>query len=87
MKEHQYEVQVTWTGNNGNGTSRYTAYARDFSVEAPGKSTLEGSADPAFRGNPLRWDPEDLLVAGMRRRTMSASLPIRSISRSSARHW
>ncbi|MGN8251332.1 OsmC family protein [Pseudomonas sp. SMV7] len=65
MKEHQYEVQVTWTGNDGNGTSNYTAYARDFSVEAPGKATLEGSADPAFRGNPVRWNPEDLLVASL----------------------
>ncbi|MFJ4386404.1 OsmC family protein [Pseudomonas sp. NPDC089408] len=65
MKEHQYEVQVTWTGNKGNGTSSYTAYTRDFNVEAPSKATLAGSADPAFRGDPQRWNPEDMLVASL----------------------
>lgn len=65
MKEHQYEVQVTWTGNKGDGTSSYTAYARDFNVEAPGKAALAGSADPAFRGDPQRWNPEDMLVASL----------------------
>jgi len=65
MKEHQYEVQVTWTGNKGDGTSSYTAYARDFNVEAPNKAALAGSADPAFRGDPQRWNPEDMLVASL----------------------
>ncbi|AHD12862.1 peroxiredoxin [Pseudomonas sp. FGI182] len=65
MKEHQYEVQVTWTGNKGEGTSSYTAYSRNFSIEATGKMPFAGSADPAFRGDPQRWNPEDLLVASL----------------------
>ena len=65
MKEHKCEVQVSWTGNKGDGTSSYTAYSRDFSVEAPGKTPFAGSADPAFRGDPQRWNPEDMLVASL----------------------
>ncbi|MCO7055388.1 OsmC family protein [Pseudomonas juntendi] len=65
MKEHQYVVQVTWTGNKGYGTAGYTAYNRDFNVDAAGKVALQGSADPAFRGDPQRWSPEDMLVASL----------------------
>ena len=65
MKEHKYAVTVTWTGNTGSGTSSYTAYQRNFDIQAPGKPTLSGSADPAFRGDPARWNPEDMLLASL----------------------
>ncbi|MFJ4389972.1 OsmC family protein [Pseudomonas soli] len=65
MKEHKYAVTVNWTGNTGSGTSSYTAYQRDFDVQAPGKPALHGSADPAFRGDPGRWNPEDMLLASL----------------------
>lgn len=65
MKEHTYALTVNWTGNTGQGTTSYTAYQRDFSVEAQGKPALPGSADPAFRGDRSRWNPEDLLLASV----------------------
>lgn len=65
MKKHAYEVSVSWVGNLGEGTSSYTTYSRDFAVEVPGKPILAGSADPAFRGDPQRWNPEDMLVASL----------------------
>lgn len=65
MKEHSYAVTVNWIGNTGDGTASYTAYQRDFNVEAPGKAPILGSADPAFRGNPERWNPEDMLLASI----------------------
>ena len=65
MKTHTYEAMVTWTGNVGEGTSSYTAYSRDFVVDVPSKPALLGSADPAFRGDPRRWNPEDMLVASL----------------------
>jgi organic hydroperoxide reductase OsmC/OhrA len=65
MKEHHYAVTVNWIGNTGEGTASYTAYQRDFNVEAPGKAPILGSADPAFRGNPERWNPEDMLLASI----------------------
>jgi len=62
---HTYRVSVRWTGNRGVGTAGYRAYGRDHDVAAPGKPTIPGTADPAFRGDPERWSPEDLLVAAL----------------------
>jgi organic hydroperoxide reductase OsmC/OhrA len=60
---HKYAVQVTWTGNRGSGTSAYSAYGREHLITANAKPDIPGSADPAFRGNADRWNPEDLMVA------------------------
>ncbi|MFC5719031.1 OsmC family protein [Streptomyces gamaensis] len=64
-KIHTYETTVNWTGNQGSGTSDYRAYGRDHEVRAPGRPVLLGSADPAFRGDPARWNPEQLLLAAL----------------------
>lgn len=60
---HNYAVQVTWTGNLGTGTSSYSAYGRQHVISAGSKPDIAGSSDPAFKGHPERWNPEDLLVA------------------------
>ncbi|HXW72259.1 MAG TPA: OsmC family protein [Methylocella sp.] len=62
---HLYKLMVTWTGNLGPGTASYTAYGRDHLVRAPGKPDLALSADPAFRGNPGLYNPEELLLAAL----------------------
>lgn len=64
-REHRYAVAVEWTGNRGSGTSDYRAYARDHELRIAGKPTIPGSSDPAFRGDPGRWNPEELLVAAL----------------------
>jgi organic hydroperoxide reductase OsmC/OhrA len=64
-KEHVYNIAVRWTGNQGSGTSAYAAYSRDHIIEASDKTPIEGSSDPAFRGNVSRYSPEDLLVASL----------------------
>lgn len=63
--EHRYELDLTWTGNRGPGTTGYRDYGRDVVLEAAGKPVLEGSADPTFRGDGSRWNPEELLVAAL----------------------
>ena len=65
MREHTYNVSVTWTGNKGTGTSSYTAYERAHEISVAGKPPIPASSDPAFRGDPLRYNPEDLLVASL----------------------
>ncbi len=65
MKQHNYELQVEWTGNTGEGTKTYRSYGRDYTVTAPGKPKILGSSDPSFRGDPSRYNPEDLLVASL----------------------
>lgn len=64
-REHHYEITMRWTGNTGEGTANYRAYGRDHDLLAAGKPVIEASADPAFRGQPERWNPEELLVASL----------------------
>jgi organic hydroperoxide reductase OsmC/OhrA len=64
-KTHHYEAIVRWTGNTGTGTTGYRGYARDHEISAPGKPVIPGTADPAFRGVPERWNPEELLVVSL----------------------
>ena len=66
MKEHSYNVQVVWTGNQGEGTAHYRAYSRDHEISGQGKRIpIPGASDPAFRGDPTRYSPEELLVAAL----------------------
>ncbi|MFD9702295.1 OsmC family protein [Lentzea sp. NPDC059081] len=65
MGTHQYEVDVVWTGNTGDGTSGYQAYERAHEVMVEGKPTIPGSSDPSFRGDRGRYNPEELLVASL----------------------
>lgn len=65
MKHHTYKVRVDWTGNDGEGTKTYKGYRRDHTVAAEGKPQIQGSSDPAFRGDRSRYNPEELLVASL----------------------
>lgn len=66
MKTHRYAVTVKWTGNTGTGTSGYKSYERRHEISAGAeKPLIQGSSDPAFRGDPARWNPEELLVASL----------------------
>lgn len=64
-KRHQYQVQLKWTGNTGQGTASYRAYRRSHEITSENKPVLLGSSDPAFRGDPTRYNPEELLVASL----------------------
>ncbi len=63
--EHRYSATVTWTGNQGTGTSSYKTYSRDHDIAVPGKPVIAGSSDPAYRGDATRHNPEDMLVASL----------------------
>ena len=57
---HHYRVRTTWSGSTGAG---YEAYDRAHAASSPpSPTTLELSSDPAFRGDPERLNPEQLLV-------------------------
>ncbi len=64
-REHTYEIRVEWTGNTGAGTRSYGGYDRTHEVRADGKPAIPGSADPSFRGDAARWNPEELLLASL----------------------
>ena len=62
---HRYSTTVEWTGNTGEGTRTYKSYERAHVISVTGKPPIPGSSDPAFRGDPKRYNPEDLLVASL----------------------
>ncbi|MCT2087617.1 OsmC family protein [Microbacterium enclense] len=63
--QHQYRLQATWTGDRGTGTSGYRDYDRSVSLVVDGKPLFEASADTPFRGDPAKWNPEELLLAAL----------------------
>jgi organic hydroperoxide reductase OsmC/OhrA len=65
-REHHYSMSTRWTGNLGAGTSGYTAYSRDHELSAPAKlAPIPGSSDPLFRGEPSRYNPEELMLGAL----------------------
>ena len=47
----------------GSGTSNYRTYSRNHCLRIAGKPDVPCSSDPAFRGDPARYNPEEMLVA------------------------
>ena len=72
--QHQYALTMEWTGNLGTGTDGYRNYKRDHVIRIANKVDLFGSADPAFRGDASRHNPEELLVAALSSRHMMSYL-------------
>ena len=62
---HRYTAKIEWTGNQGSGTPDYRAYSRNHEISIAGKPVIEASSDSAFRGDPSRHTPEDLLVSSL----------------------
>ena len=65
MKQHHYTIQVSWTGNLGEGTKTYSSYKRQHVISLEGKPDISGSSTPIYRGDADRYNPEDLLVASV----------------------
>lgn len=63
--QHRYALRSVWTGNRGTGTDGYRTYDRSVTISIDGKSDLEASSDKPFRGDPAKWNPEDLLLAAL----------------------
>ena len=62
---HEYRSRLVWDGNKGDGTSSYTTYGRDYRIQFTGKPDINGSADPIFRGDAAKPNPEDLFVGAL----------------------
>ncbi|MGF1610332.1 MAG: OsmC family protein [Kiloniellales bacterium] len=64
-RDHHYEIALTWSGAAAGPTGDYKSYSREYRFSADGKPEQTGSADPAFRGDPALYNPEELLVAAL----------------------
>ncbi|MBL3656370.1 OsmC family protein [Fulvivirga sediminis] len=65
IRSHSYSTSLTWTGNQGKGTSNYNSYERSYTISTEGKTDILGSADPAFRGDASKYNPEEMLLASL----------------------
>ncbi|MBV6432192.1 MAG: hypothetical protein IANPNBLG_02328 [Bryobacteraceae bacterium] len=64
--QHNYRVDIKWTGNLGSGTSGYRDYSRNHEITGAGKSApISGSSEPAFRGEASRYNPEEMLLSAL----------------------
>jgi len=63
--QHLYNLTVTWTGNNRQGTKDYRSYERSHIVTIDNKVEILCSSDPAFRGDKTKHNPEELFVASI----------------------
>ncbi|MFH8406990.1 OsmC family protein [Streptomyces sp. NPDC018019] len=59
MSAHAYATHLRWDGSTAAGVR---SYSRDHVAMAPPAGEVALSADPAFRGNPERLNPELLVV-------------------------
>lgn len=62
---HDYTSRIIWTGNTGEGTAHYRAYARTWDIAVPGKPVVHCSNDPVLGGDPGKMNPEDLLLSAL----------------------
>ncbi|HEY9428768.1 MAG TPA: OsmC family protein [Gemmatimonadaceae bacterium] len=62
---HEYTARLIWDGNTGAGTATYAGYGREYRFLVDGKPELEGTADPKFKGDPSRHNPEEHFLAAI----------------------
>ena len=62
---HEYQTNINWTGDLGEGTLKYNSYTRDYIIKTENKVDILGSSDPAFLGDAVKHNQEDLLVASI----------------------
>ena len=78
-REHHYTVTCGWKGSTGAGYEHYPR-AHDMSAP-PAKASLAMSSDPAFRGDPARLNPEQLLVMAAASCQMLSFLAVAAMKR------
>lgn len=59
--QHSYTLDLMWTGK----TDDPRTYDRSYILSANEKTEIAGSADPSSRGDPKKWNPEELLLASL----------------------
>ena len=60
--QHHYDVHLLWDQKPGGEPWNYRSYTRQYHAVIDGKSDIVGSADPSFRGDATKHNPEDLFL-------------------------
>ena len=64
-QRHQYAIQLHWADEAGKGTVTYSSYSRDFHWRSGLKAVQHGSADPSFRGDEQKYNPEEQFLSAI----------------------
>lgn len=75
---HTYVTELSWAGSTAVG---YDDYGRGHHVTTAAEVGLDLTSDPAFLGDPSRWNPEQLLVAAASSCQMLTFLAVAARSR------
>jgi len=62
---HTYEISLRWSGSGVQSTKSYKSYTRDHVITGSEKPPIAGSSDPSFRGDPSRYNPEELFLSSI----------------------
>jgi organic hydroperoxide reductase OsmC/OhrA len=62
---HDYRAILEWSGAASGPTRDYASFSRAFTARIEGKPRIDGSSDPAFKGDPAALNPEDLLLISL----------------------
>ncbi|MGH7620256.1 MAG: OsmC family protein [Gemmatimonadaceae bacterium] len=64
-ERHEYSASIVWTGARSGPTTSYQSYSREYEYRIGTKPAMRGSADPAFRGDGMLYNPEEMLVVAL----------------------
>jgi organic hydroperoxide reductase OsmC/OhrA len=82
---HRYEARLSWSGSTADGIERYTR-VHDATCP-PAEQALDLSADPAFRGDSAKLNPEQLLVLAVSSCQMLSFLAVAARARIDVIHY
>lgn len=79
---HTFPLHLHWTGNTLDA-----AYSRNAEVSNPGHVTIPMSSAPSYAGDPLRWNPEDVLAGALATCHLLTFLSLASKARLEVTHY
>lgn len=63
--KHIFKAEANWTSKQNPVDSSKRLYSKSHQIKIEGKSTLDVSAAKAFKGDPMLYNPEDLLLSSL----------------------
>ncbi|CAM3588314.1 OsmC family protein [Flavobacterium chungbukense] len=63
--KHLFKATLNWTSNKNQDDPSSRFYSKTHQIKIEGKAVLDVSAAKAFKGDPLLYNPEDLLLSSL----------------------
>ena len=63
--KHLFKAELNWTSKKNPEETTSKLYSKSHQIKIEGKPVLDVSAAKAFRGDPVLYNPEDLLLSSL----------------------